>query len=341
MECQPLDQVLQQIFPYIAPSIKQVLLGLNPFLTRKIEEIRLRVEKPLAIWAESREILVNVHGVSVNTPSESYVVNKQDVLRTLELLTQGSLYAWEQELKYGYITIAGGHRVGLSGEVITERGLVKALKYITGLNIRLAREVKGCSAHIIPFLYSRLVGRFYHSLLVSPPRCGKTTILRDLIRTISNGMPELGIPGVNVGLVDERSEVAGSYFGVPQKDVGLRTDVLDRCPKAQGMMMMVRSMSPQVIATDEIGSAEDVEAIAEVMNAGTTLIATAHGSSIHELERRPALGSLLEHGAFERIVILSRAAGPGTLEEIIDGISRRPIYRRINRDVRGVNTFGH
>lgn len=340
MEAASLDQTLQQILPYISPELKGVLLGLNPLIAKRIEEIRLRAGKPLTVWAESRELLLDAGGVPTDATSKCYLVTKQDVMRTLELLTQGSLYAWEQELRYGYITIAGGHRVGLAGEVITERGLVKALKHITGLNIRIAREIRGCGSHILPFLHSRLVGRFYHSLLVSPPRCGKTTILRDIIRIVSNGIPELGVKGVNVGLVDERSEIAGCYFGIPQKDVGLRTDVLDRCPKAQGMMMMVRSMAPQVIATDEIGSVTDAEAIAEVMNAGITLIATAHGSNIKELERRPALGVLIEQGAFERIVILSRAEGPGTLEEIIDGVSRKTIYHR-NKGIRGVNTIGH
>jgi len=150
-------------------------------------------------------------------------------------------------------------------------------------------------------------------------------MLRDLIRQISSGIPRLGFPGLTVGLVDERSEIAGCYRGIPQRDVGIRTDVLDGCPKAIGMMMLLRSMSPQVIATDEIGRREDVDALEEVLNAGVKILTTAHGSSLADLSERPVLSNLIRSKIFERFVILGRSRGVGTIEDIIDGKSYRSL----------------
>ncbi|MCL6636169.1 MAG: hypothetical protein K6T29_10490, partial [Peptococcaceae bacterium] len=148
---------------------------------------------------------------------------------------------------------------------------------------------------------------------------------RDLVSQISDVVPELGLPGLSVGLVDERSEIAGCYRGVPQLDVGVRTDVLDGCPKAEGMMMVLRSMSPRVIAADEIGRREDVDALEEVLNAGVKILTTVHGSSLAELAERPALNRMISQKMIERFVILGRSRGVGTVEAIIDGKSLRPL----------------
>ncbi|MGE5577000.1 MAG: stage III sporulation protein AA, partial [Syntrophothermus sp.] len=156
------------------------------------------------------------------------------------------------------------------------------------------------------------------TLIISPPQCGKTTLLRDLARQISDGAPAIGLIGRKVGIVDERSEIAGCYHGVPQNDVGLRTDVLDTCPKAEGIMLLLRSMSPEVVVTDEIGGEEDVEAVEEACHAGVAVIATAHGHDLAELLRRPGTGRLIREGHFQRAVVLSRREGPGTLEVIVE-----------------------
>jgi stage III sporulation protein AA len=199
---------------------------------------------------------------------------------------------------------------------VTEGGRIRTLKPVASLNIRIAREVPGAADALLPQLVRG--GRFLSTLLISPPQAGKTTMLRDLVRQLSTGVPRLRLPGLKVGLVDERSEVAGCYLGVPQRDVGPRTDVLDGCPKAEGLMLLIRSLSPQVVAADEVGRPEDAQALMEALHAGVAVLATAHGSCLADVRRRPAMAELLRAGAFERAVLLGRSRGPGTVEAVTD-----------------------
>ncbi|MDA8442542.1 MAG: stage III sporulation protein AA, partial [Peptococcaceae bacterium] len=245
-----------------------------------------------------------------------YRVTHEQVLTSLEIMTRSSIYAWEEELRNGFLTLKGGHRVGLSGKVVLDKGAVKAIRYVSSLNIRVSREVIGIARKVIPFLFAD-----YHlqsTLIISPPQAGKTTLLRDLIRLISTGCAEIGLPGLNVGVVDERSELAGCWEGVPQNDLGPKCDVLDCCPKAQGMMMLLRSMAPQVIVTDELGRAEDIYALEEAVNGGVAVLTTVHGLDASEVKRKPLLRELLATGVFQRTIILSRRLGVGTVEKIID-----------------------
>ncbi|MGQ9823414.1 MAG: stage III sporulation protein AA [Desulfotomaculales bacterium] len=309
----------QEILPYLPPALKEIVCGLPAEVLNQLEEIRLRQNKPLIVGLPGEDRLVGKNGMLVSNWSQAYLVTEDDIQRVIQLVSGCSLYAFEEELKNGFITLPGGHRVGLAGRAVVENGRVKTIKHITSINIRLSREVAGVVEELLPYLIDRKTANIYHTLIFSPPRCGKTTLLRDLVRQISNGVPELNIPGLTVGLVDERSELAGCYRGVPQRDVGIRTDVLDGCPKAEGMIMLLRAMSPQVIATDEIGSREDVAALEEVFNAGVKVLVTVHASSLAELASRPSLNYLLGLKVIERFVLLGRSSRIGTVEEIIDG----------------------
>ncbi len=184
--------------------------------------------------------------------------------------------------------------------------------------MRVARAVPGAARQLLPYMINCQEGRPFHTLIISPPQAGKTTILRDLIRYLSCGVPELKIPGFSVGVVDERGEIAASYGGVPQHDLGPRVDVLDHCPKAIGMLMLLRSMSPHVIATDEIGRQQDVDAIWEMVYTGVSILATVHAAHWAELEQRPHLRELIAERVFKRYIFLSRRKGPGTIEGIWD-----------------------
>ena len=303
---------------FLVPELRQLMKrGMSKHLA-EIEEIRLRLGRPLVLRLPNKEVTLDESGTVSDRLQKGIVIGRDLIERSIQVLSQGSLYAWEEEIRNGYITITGGHRVGLTGRGVLEKGEVKTLKEISGVNYRIGRQILGCADGVLPYLVSEK-GTVCHTLVVSPPQCGKTTLLRDIVRQISNGVEKLRFAGVNVGLVDERSEVAGVYRGVPQFEIGMRTDVLDACPKAQGMIMMIRSMSPGVVATDEIGKSEDVVALYQALQAGVSVVATVHGGSLKEVMERPVIGELLSFKFFERLVLLSRGKGPGTVEAIYGG----------------------
>lgn len=306
---------------FLPVSIRKILDNLSLEQILCLEEIRLRKGKPLYLRFCDSESMINAKGATVCDIAQAYHVTEDDIARTLQLISQSSLYALEEEMRNGYITISGGHRVGFVGQTVLDKGRIKTIKNISSLNIRLAKQVFGCATKLMPFLYNHTQSKPYNTLIVSPPRCGKTTLLRDIIRQFSSGFrSSLGeLVKLNVGVVDERSEIAGCYLGIPQNDVGPQTDVLDACPKAEGMIMLVRSMSPQIIATDEIGRQEDVRAIEEMLNCGVSVLTTAHGASLKELEQRPILKQLINSNIFDRYVFLGRTLGPGTIEMVLDG----------------------
>ncbi|SHO52582.1 stage III sporulation protein AA [Anaerocolumna xylanovorans] len=279
-----------------------------------LQEIRLRVDAPLLIVYDNKEyFLTEQSELSVNGKN-SYLLTKNELKETMEYISNYSLYAFEEELKQGFITITGGHRVGIAGKAVLEENRVKSIKHISFINIRLSHQIKGCASKVIPLIMEK--GSCLHTLIISPPCCGKTTLLRDIIRLISDGGE--GRPGLTVGVVDERSEIGACYMGVPQNDLGIRTDVLDCCPKAKGMLMLIRAMSPRVIAVDEVGSKEDIEAIEYVINCGCKLIATVHGNSLLDVKGKPLLRKLIEDKLFERYILLSNKGSVGHLEEIYD-----------------------
>jgi stage III sporulation protein AA len=287
----------------------------------RLQEIRLRMNAPLLIIYGNKEAFISEEAKLVEDPSRAVLITKNEIRETMEYISNYSLYAFEEEIRQGFITINGGHRIGIAGKTIIEDDVVKGMKHISFINIRMAHQIKGCADPVLPYLVNRQTDGIYHTLIISPPRCGKTTLLRDIIRQLSDGNPYL--PGMSVGVVDERSEIGACYMGTPQNELGIRTDILDCCPKAKGMMMLIRSMSPQIIAVDEIGSREELDAIDYVIGCGCKLIATVHGSSIEDIRNKPTLSELVKKRLFERYVILSNMRGVGHLEEIYDTEGKR------------------
>lgn len=299
------------------PQSLRLILKQAAFDAQLLQEIRLRTGKPLILWQDGREYFVSSQGLLTHHKELAYLVGAEEIRATMEYLGQYSLYAYEEELRQGFLTIQGGHRVGVTGKTILEKHQVKGVHQISCINIRFSHQVTGCADPIIPYVIQE--DEICHTLIISPPRCGKTTLLRDLVRQISDGTEAFS--GCTVGVVDERSEIGGSYQGVPQNDVGIRTDLLDCCPKSEGMMMLIRSMSPAVIAVDEIGNYEDINAIEMTLNCGCKLLATVHGSSIEEIQQKPLLDRLMKEHVFERYIILhnEKQCAAGNVAEIYDG----------------------
>ena len=280
-----------------------------------LQEIRLRSGQPLLLKRENRLFSLGKEGGFLPAADEKGMrISMADLRETVSLLSGYSLYAFEEEIRQGFLTIVGGHRVGIAGKTILDGNKIKSLKYISYINLRLSHQIKGCASPILPYIIKNR--QICHTLIISPPRCGKTTLLRDLIRQVSNGNRYM--PGVSVGVVDERSEIAGSYQGIPQNDLGIRTDVLDCCPKAEGMMMLIRSMSPEVVAVDELGDYEDIHAIESVIHCGCKLFATVHGSSIEDIKRKPLLQRLMQEKVFERYIVLYKKDCAGQIKAIYD-----------------------
>jgi len=287
------------ILSYLSPNIAAHLSNFELSFFEEMTELRIRLDKPILIYRMGAE-----HSVCDNT----YRVSHSDITETIERISQYSLYALEEELRMGYISLPGGHRVGVTGKVITENYSVKTIRPINGLNIRICRAVKGCADWVMPRILDvrGKNGQLPHNtMIISPPACGKTTLLRDIIRQLSDDYQ------LTVGVVDERSEIGGSYKGLAQNDLGIRTDLLDACPKAEGMMMLLRAMSPKVIAVDELGGKDDTLAVENVSNAGVRLLCTVHGYGLDDIRQKPNLRALLDKGIFGRFVILTEAGKEG------------------------------
>ncbi|EPY13954.1 MULTISPECIES: stage III sporulation protein AA [Paenibacillus] len=295
----------------LPPALRSILLHLPERILGELEEVRIRQERPLEVSAAGEFYFVTREGTLTDKPDTAYRPNREDSLQLLDYVTNHSLYTMEEELRRGFITVAGGHRIGLAGRTVLTQGRVSHLRDITGFNLRIAREVMGIADDIIPQLLDFKHRTIHSTLVVSPPQHGKTTLLRDMARAISSGCwnhPQALWKALKVGIVDERSEIAGCTKGVPSYHLGYRTDVIDGCPKAEGLMMFIRSMSPDVLVVDEFGREEDYEAMREAIHAGVRMIASVHGSDAEDVIRRPGMASLLDGGGFTRVVTLRRTA---------------------------------
>ena len=265
-----------------------------------VRQIRLRVNMPAVVELSSGEFFLGVQGDFERDREKAWIVKKEAVEQFMDAICGYSPYAFYEELKKGYITVPGGHRIGVAGQVVIEGERIVGIKNICFVNIRISHEIIGSADRLLPFLYED--GQLLNTLIISPPGFGKTTLLRDLIRQVSDGNKMA--QGVSVGVVDERSEIAGCCLGVSQNQVGIRTDVLDGCPKKYGMMMLIRSMSPKVVAIDELGSKEDVEELKRVVHCGSRILVTIHGDNFEEIQQKPFARALVAERYFQRYVVL-------------------------------------
>lgn len=291
---------MKEVLSVLSNDIHKNILSLGDM--KGLQEIRIKIGKPLSV------IKNNIESIS------NYYVTIEDIKVILQKISNYSIYAFEEEIRQGYITIQGGHRVGLAGQCVIEKNQIKTIRNISSMNIRICREIIGCSNGIMESVVER--GNVLNTLIISPPKCGKTTILRDIARNISDGYSPLNFEGKRTVIIDERSEIAASYLGVPQMNIGIRTDVYDNCIKSEGMMMAIRSMAPEVIICDEIGTYKDMEGLVMAYNSGVNIIATLHGKDIEDLYARPVFKEVLENKIIRKVIILSNRNGVGTVDGI-------------------------
>ena len=277
----------KDICPVLPYEIRTSMADMN---WEGLEEIRLRCGYPVELIYYNR-----VEGLKECPIS----IQPGHIMETLNYITGYAIYAMTEEIRQGYLTIKGGHRVGLSGKTTLGRDGIHSIVDISGINIRVARQCVGCAERLLP--YMRQGDSIYNTLLCSPPGMGKTTYLRDLIRLLSLGAD--CYQGLKVGVVDERSEIGASYQGKVQNDLGPRTDLLDGCPKVLGMEMLLRSMSPSIIAVDELGKEEEFLQLAKVRRQGVQVLGTMHGDSMDELLN--LYGEQLKQ-AFERVIWIGK-----------------------------------
>lgn len=286
-----MDEILRY-FPNKIYQIFSNLLQENPQIANELQEIRIRVDKPIIFKLREKDLILQ------------YNILQTEILQIVERLCENSIYAYKNQICEGFITIKGGHRVGLTGSCVIENGKITNIKYISSLNIRIAREVKNCSTRILREIIDIENKTIYNSIIVAPPGRGKTTILRDIIRRLSDGIEKINFRGKTCGVVDERGEIAAMYKGTPQNDVGIRTDIIENVSKNKGIHMLIRTMAPEIIACDEIGSKEDVEAIHYALYSGVKGIFTMHGKNVEDIKNNKQIYELIENREIQKIIFL-------------------------------------
>lgn len=311
--------IKEKLQEYFGKEIKEVITKIDEYFFENLEEIRIRANKCIILNIKGDEYFLEKNGdIKKDFNKEKiFIPTNKGIKQTIECMSEYSLYAFEEEIKNGFITLKGGFRVGLAGSAVIENNTIKALKNISSINIRIAKQVKDCCKKAIPYLKSG--DEFFSTMIISKPNGGKTTFLRDLIKNISD-------LGNNICVIDERMEIAGVYNGVASMDLGLRTDILDKAPKQQGMINALRSMSPKFIAVDEVGTNEDIIAIEKIFNSGVKILATAHSENIEEFKDKYNFKNIIKNEYFKRYIVLKNISTKHVIEGIYNS-KFEPIFK--------------
>lgn len=291
-----------EIYPYLGDKFARCISKLPTSVLCSINEIRVRAYGAVSVTADGKNITV------YDESGKPLAPELDDSEQIFVRLCGGTVYKYENEIRNGYITVKGGHRVGFCGTAVYNGKELVTVKDITSVTFRISREIKNAAREIIGNIMGR--DRIYSALIVSEPCGGKTTILSDLARLMSN-------LGKRCAVVDERGEICSVYNGKPQKDVGNYNDILNGYSKGDGMMTALRCLSPQLIICDEVGTQTDVDAMLEAMNAGVPVVATAHAVNEEDLLSRPQIEQLVDYGAVDKVIFLQGSSNPGVVKKII------------------------
>lgn len=287
---------INDVLLYLPEHIKKMMQNTVRLLGDNVQEIRFRAGRPLIIGSLSGNFAILPNGSLSPAVGGAYIVTSQDIKCIFQLVCENSVYAYLEDIKQGFITIKGGHRVGFTGKAILSDKKIENFKDINSINIRIAKQVIGAANSIFDEIFQN--EKVVNTLIISPPLVGKTTILRDLTRQISN-------KGLKISVADERGEIAAMYRGVPQNDIGIQTDVIENASKIISIPMMLRTMSPQVIISDEISGNDDAQAIKQCFGTGVSVIASAHGNSLNDVKKRDFINQLLGNNGFKKVILLN------------------------------------
>ena len=280
---------MEYILKCLPTQLAKLILEHN---IQKLEEIRIRANKPVILKLGQVEIVLN------------YTITTNEIIGILQNICNNSIYTYQNQICNGFITLPGGNRVGIAGNVVIKDGQVSNISYIYSLNFRISHQINGACDNILKYVLDTENNTIFNTLIVSPPGAGKTTIIRDLAKRISNGINEINFRGLDVSIIDERGEIAAMTKGITFNDVGIRTDVLDNVPKSIGIRMAVRSMAPKVIIADEIGNKDDVNIINYAICSGVKCIFTAHGSNMEDLLKNNEINKIINLQLFSKIIFL-------------------------------------
>ncbi|MBC8569610.1 stage III sporulation protein AA [Zongyangia hominis] len=306
----PTDKKFDQAAAVLPARIRALLLALPPQEKRQIREIRIRAGLPIHLCTGKGHFFLAASGLLTGQPSDdALVVDRPLLTECFRTVCGYSVHAHQEDLRRGFITLPGGHRVGICGTCVCEAGEIAGVRDISSLNIRVAREVTGAAGPLVQALGGRVGG----TLLAGVPGCGKTTVLRDLARQLGDG--SLG-QIFKTTVIDERGELAAMSGGVPQNNLGYCCDVLSGYPKGDAILQAIRTLSPDYILCDEIGDERDAAGLMASVYAGVTMIATVHAGSMEELFSRTAIRPLVDSGAFSTLCFLGDASQPGRVHSI-------------------------
>lgn len=278
----------------------------------QVDEIRLRTERPLSFVSGSSIRYIGCDGkyIEGDALDKAYIVSRNELMGVYRAICENSVYAYIDEIRNGFVTVRGGHRIGFVGKAICDSdGRIENFRDINAVNIRIAREVKDCAKDIVNQIYCD--GRVRSALVISPPSGGKTTVLRDITRILS-------YKGMKVGVADDRGEISAMYHGVPQNDIGINTDVVENAEKSYGIEILQRTMSPAVIVTDEVVTEREVKAICCAAGAGISIIASIHGDGFDEVLSKPICEPMFKNKVFDILVRIAARSDSGTETEVME-----------------------